>query len=139
MSPSSDYNHIGYNNAGLYYVDMAEGNPPPLTPAGYQVLLALAGGRAHGYAVMRFIDEVTEGSVQLGPGTLYRTIARLVADGLVEEVAGGASDEPHDARRRYYRLTPLGAEAVRDEALLQARLLDAARRAGLLDETEETP
>ncbi|HWM02813.1 MAG TPA: PadR family transcriptional regulator [Actinophytocola sp.] len=111
---------------------MAEGNPPPLTPAGYQVLLALAGGRAHGYAVMRFIDEVTEGSVQLGPGTLYRTIARLVADGLVEEVAGGESDEPHDARRRYYRLTKLGRAAAGRETALLARLVDVAAEAGLL-------
>lgn len=111
---------------------MAEGSPPPLTPAGYQVLLALAGGRAHGYAVMRFIDEVTDGSVQLGPGTLYRTIARLVADGLVEEVAGGESDEPHDARRRYYRLTPLGLAAATRETVLLARLVDVATDAGLL-------
>ncbi|MGH3762599.1 PadR family transcriptional regulator [Actinophytocola sp.] len=111
---------------------MTEGNPPPLTPAGYQVLLALAGGRTHGYAVMRFIDEVTGGSVQLGPGTLYRTIARLVADGLVEEVAGGESDEPHDARRRYYRLTDLGHLAATRETALLARLVDVAAEAGLL-------
>jgi DNA-binding PadR family transcriptional regulator len=111
---------------------MTEGNPPPLTPAGYQVLLALAGGRAHGYAVMRFIDEVTAGAVQLGPGTLYRTIARLVADGLVEEVAGGESDEPHDARRRNYRLTALGVAAATRETELLARLVDVAAGAGLL-------
>lgn len=112
---------------------MDSGNPPPLTPAGYQVLLALAGGRAHGYAVMRFIDEVTRGEVQLGPGTLYRTIARLVADGLVEEVSGGEEGEPHDARRRYYRLTPLGVAAATRETELLARLLDVAAGAGLLD------
>ena len=111
---------------------MAEGNPPPLTPAGYQVLLALAGGRAHGYAVMRFLDEVTDGSVQLGPGTLYRTIARLVADGLVEEVAGGEAEEPHDARRRYYRLTELGRAAATRETELLALLVDVAAQAGLL-------
>lgn len=115
---------------------MAEGNPPPLTPAGYQVLVALAGGRAHGYAVMRFLDEVTGGEVQLGPGTLYRTIARLVADGLVEEVAGGEPDEPHDARRRYYRLTDLGIAAATRETELLARLLAVATRAGLLDERD---
>jgi DNA-binding PadR family transcriptional regulator len=111
---------------------MAEGNPPPLTPAGYQVLLALAGGKTHGYAVMRFIDEVTGGSVQLGPGTLYRTIARLVADGLVEETPGGDSGEPHDARRRNYRLTRLGRTAATRETELLARLVDVAAAAGLL-------
>ena len=81
---------------------------------------------------MRFIDEVTDGSVQLGPGTLYRTIARLVADGLVEEVAGGDSGEPHDARRRYYRLTKLGRAAASRETALLARLVDVAAEAGLL-------
>jgi DNA-binding PadR family transcriptional regulator len=113
---------------------MADGNPPPLTPAGYQVLLALADGHAHGYAVMRFVDEVTGGTVQLGPGTLYRTIARLAADGLVEEVAGGTGDAPHDARRRNYRLTRLGRSAAARETELLARLVDVAARAGLLRE-----
>ncbi len=117
---------------------MPERNPPPLTPAGYQVLLALAGGKAHGYAVMQFVEEVTGGSVQLGPGTLYRTIARLVADGLVEEVAGGDSGEPHDARRRYYRLTPLGRTAARRETELMARLVEVAADAGLLGGTRRS-
>jgi DNA-binding PadR family transcriptional regulator len=111
---------------------MVDRNPPPLTPAGYQVLLALGSGLAHGYAVMRFVEEVSGGTVTLGPGTLYRTIARLVADGLVEEAPGGETDEPHDARRRNYRLTPLGIAAARQETELLARLVDAAARAGLL-------
>lgn len=113
---------------------MVDRNPPPLTPAGYQVLLALAGGKAHGYAVMRFVEEITRGEVALGPGTLYRTIARLVADGLVEEVPGGSGDS-HDARRRYYRLTPLGRTAARRETELMARLLAVAADAGLLGST----
>lgn len=112
---------------------MSAGKPPPLTPAGFQVLLALAGGKAHGYAVMRFIDAATDGTVQLGPGTLYRTIARLVADGLVEEV--GVAGEPRDARRRNYRLTELGFVAARRESALLARLVDLAAAAGLLPGT----
>jgi DNA-binding PadR family transcriptional regulator len=104
---------------------MADRNPPPLTPAGYQVLLALASGHAHGYAVMRFIADATGGSVQLGPGTLYRTIARLAADGLVEEADG-------DARRRNYRLTASGRAAARRESALLARLAALAAEAGLL-------
>ncbi|MGH9243209.1 MAG: PadR family transcriptional regulator [Acidimicrobiales bacterium] len=105
---------------------------PPLTAAGFQVLLALASGHSHGYAVMTFIEEVTDGAVRLGPGTLYRTIARLVADGLVAEAEGSDPDAPHDARRRYYELTPRGREAAAEEAALLARLTAAAAHARLL-------
>lgn len=111
---------------------------PALTTAGFQVLLALAAGHSHGYAVMGFVDQLTEGRVRLGPGTLYRTLARLVADELVTEFEANDPTAPHDARRRYYQLTPLGDQAVREEAALLARLLDAARRAGVLEE-ERTP
>jgi DNA-binding PadR family transcriptional regulator len=117
---------------------MADGNPPPLTPAGYQVLLALASGTTHGYAIMRFVDEATAGAVRLGPGTLYRTIARLVADGLVEETGAETSGET-DARRRNYRLTRLGRTAARRESALLARLVAVAAEAGLLpDEGRRT-
>ncbi|TCO65767.1 PadR family transcriptional regulator [Actinocrispum wychmicini] len=104
---------------------------PPLTPAGFQVLLALAGGPAHGYAIMRFVEEVSDGTVRLGPGTLYRTLQRLVVDGMVVEVAGD-SEEPHDARRRYYELTAQGRTAAAEEAALLARLVECAARAGLM-------
>src|SRR5215210_491351 len=111
---------------------MSAVNPtPPLTQAGFLVLLALASGERHGYAVMRFVEETTGGRIRLAPGTLYRTIARLLADGLVEEVEGSDRDAPHDARRRYYRLSELGERAVRQEAELVARLSSAAKRAGL--------
>jgi len=114
-------------------------NPiPPLTPAAFQVLLALAAGEGHGYAVMRFVEQVTAGSVRLGPGTLYRTIGRLLADGLVEEAEGGDPAAPHDARRRYYRLTPLGRQAAKAEAALLARMVAAADHAGLLPAKEPT-
>jgi DNA-binding PadR family transcriptional regulator len=109
---------------------------PPLTPAAFQVLLALAAGHGHGYAVMRFVEQLTAGSVRLGPGTLYRTISRLLADGLVEEVAGGDPAAPHDARRRYYRLTSLGRQAAEAEAAQLGRLVTAAARAGLLPAKE---
>ena len=105
---------------------MADGNP--LTPAAFQVLLALAtgpGGRAHGYGIMGFVAEVTGGAVQLGPGTLYRTLTRLAADGLAEELPG------EDSRRRYYRITPAGRAAAARETALLARLVAAAGDAGL--------
>ncbi len=103
-----------------------------VTPAAFQVLVALAAGEAHGYAVMRFVQQLTGGAVRLAPGTLYRTMARLVADGLVEETEQTDPRAPHDARRRYYRLTRLGRRAAREEASMLSRLVAAAESAGLL-------
>lgn len=104
---------------------------PPLTQAGFLVLLALAAGEAHGYAVMQFAEETTDGRLRLPPGTLYRTISRLLADGLVEEIAGQDPEAPHDARRRYYRLSERGRQAAEDEAELLTRLARASAAAGL--------
>ncbi len=103
----------------------------PRGQAGFLVLLALASGEAHRYAVMQFAEETTDGRVRLPPGTLYRTISRLLADGLVEEIEGEDPDAPHDARRRYYRLTEGGRRAAEEEAELLARLTQAASGAGL--------
>src|ERR1019366_1189042 len=88
----------------------------PLTPAVFHVLLALAGGERHGYAIMQEVPESPEGQIKMGPGTLYGTVKRLLEAQLIRE-----SDErpdPHldDERRRYYRLTGVGEEGVKAEA-----------------------
>jgi DNA-binding PadR family transcriptional regulator len=104
-----------------------------LTPTAFQVLLALAAGESHGYAVLKYVEEVTEGGVRIPAGSLYRTIARLLADGMVEEAQ---SDDPtaiHDARRRYYRLTRDGRDAAAEHAARLSQLVAASRGAGLLD------
>jgi DNA-binding PadR family transcriptional regulator len=108
-----------------------------LTSAAFQVLVALASGHGHGYAVMRFVEQLTDGEVRLPAGTLYRTMARLVADGLVEETETSEPEAPHDARRRYYRLTLLGHQVARDEAAVLSRIVVAAQAAGLL--TDDSP
>lgn len=127
------YIRHGYILTGLYTGRVSVVNSvPSLTQAGFLVLLALASGEAHGYAVMRFVEETTGGRVRLPPGTLYRTISRLVADGLVEGIEGEDPDAPHDARRRYYRLTERGRQAAKDEAELLDGLTAAAVRAGLV-------
>jgi DNA-binding PadR family transcriptional regulator len=99
----------------------------------FLVLVALAGEARHGYAIMREVEEETGGAVRLGPGTLYRSIKRLLDDGLIEE-----SDDPddpddpaRDARRRYYRLTAPGERAARAEAERLDRVLRLARRSAL--------
>ncbi len=116
------------------YPDPKVGATPDisLTPAAFQVLVSLAPGARHGYAVMQDVEVLTEGAVRLGPGTLYRTIGRLVADGLIEETEGSEPDAPHDARRRRYQLTALGRSVAEREAEAMARLVDRARTVGLL-------
>ncbi len=97
----------------------------PLKPVDLQLLLALAGGERHGYGLVQAIAEATDSLVQLDPGTLYRVIKRLLADGLVAEAGRGEAAEPGGERRRYYALTPLGrqvltAELRRLEALVRS-------------------
>jgi DNA-binding PadR family transcriptional regulator len=99
----------------------------PLTPAVFHVLLALADGERHGYAIMQEVAEHTDGQIKMGPGTLYGTVKRLLEAQLIEE-----SDErpdPHldDDRRRYYRLTGVGEEVVRAEARRYAEIVEIAR------------
>lgn len=105
----------------------------PLTPAVFHIMLALAEHESHGYGIMQEVSRLTQGQLRLGPGTLYRSIQRLVLDGLIEERKDSAAVEEDDERRRYYRLTKLGLEVVRAEARRLATLVDAARQHGLLD------
>jgi len=106
--------------------------PIVLTPAVFHVLLALADGPSHGYGIMQEVDEFTAGSTKLGPGTLYRSIQRMLVDGLIEELAIAAHDESDDDRRRYYRLTPKGLATAKSEAQRIANLVEAAQRRKLL-------
>jgi DNA-binding PadR family transcriptional regulator len=99
----------------------------PLTPAMFQVLIALADGEKHGYAIIKEVARRTDGKVRLRAGTLYTVIRRFVGDGLIEETAERPDPALDDERRRYYRLTKHGravavAEAERlNETLAQAR------------------
>ena len=88
----------------------------PLTPAVFHILLALADGERHGYAIMREVAESTAGQLQMGPGTLYGTLKRLLAAKLVEESDERPDPALDDERRRYYRLTALGRRVAAAEA-----------------------
>ncbi len=105
---------------------------PLLTPAVFHILLALADGESHGYGIMQDVERFTNGETRLGPGTLYRSIQRMLVDGLIEELAIALHDETDDDRRRYYRLTPQGRAAAKREAERLADLVDAARHRDLL-------
>ena len=97
----------------------------PLTPAMFYVLVALADGPTHGYAIMKEVERLTDGAVGLSTGTLYGIIKRLLADGLIRE---GASRGRDDSRRRTYDLTPFGRDVARAEAARLEHTLAIARR-----------
>jgi DNA-binding PadR family transcriptional regulator len=105
---------------------------PALTPAMFHILLALAGGERHGYAIMQVVADDTDEAVRLGPGTLYRSIKQLLAIGLIEESGERPDPQLDDERRRYYRLTALGDQAMRAEFVRLGRLVSLGRRRGLL-------
>src|ERR1043166_865136 len=86
----------------------------PLPPATFPILLAVLNGELHGYAIIQDVEARTDGSLRMSAGTLYRSVARMVEQGLIAEVAKrrAVSD---DARRRYYRITPFGTAGARSE------------------------
>src|SRR4051812_37261753 len=100
----------------------------PLPPAVFRLLLALRAGEQHGYALMQRVEELTEGAVRMGPGTLYGAIKRMLADGLIEETAERPAPALDDQRRRYYRLTAHGAHVCDAEVARLEALLRNARR-----------
>jgi len=115
----------------------------PLTPVAFEILLSLAEGDRHGYHIMHAVEERSGGRITLHPGTLYRAIARLLDEQLIEELVmarrigvDARPDPSTDERRRYYRLTTFGkdvaeAEAERLESQVQAaRALRLLRRSG---------
>jgi DNA-binding PadR family transcriptional regulator len=105
----------------------------PLTPALFHVLLALADGEKHGYAILKEVEQQTEGEVRLSTGTLYGIIKRLLADGMIRECPKRPAADFDDQRRRYYRLTDRGREIATAEAERLAKLLERARGKRLLD------
>ena len=104
----------------------------PLTPALFNVLLALSDGEKHGYAILKEVEEQTSGEVELSTGTLYGIIKRLLAEGLIVELRSRPAAENDDQRRRYYRLTDDGRRLAVAEAERLAKLLARARSKRLI-------
>lgn len=105
-----------------------------LTPAMFQILLALGDGEKHGYAILKDVEEQTAGDVHLSTGTLYAIMKRLLAEGIIEECRNRPPAEEDDQRRRYYRLTPHGREITIAEAQRLEKLIATARNKRLLPE-----
>ncbi len=104
----------------------------PLTQAVFHILLALADGEKHGYAIMQEIGEYTGGAVRMGPGTLYGSIQRMLKDGLIVEVQERAEPAPGEERRRYYALTGFGLRVLRAEVRRLEQLIHLAQSKQIL-------
>lgn len=111
----------------------------PIPPASFHILMVLAKGKNHGYRIMQEIDEATEGSFRIGPGTLYTSIKRMLKAGWIEEVDQRADPKLNDERRRYYRLTGLGRRVSQAEALRLAKAVNLAQDAKLLSSLTWAP
>src|SRR5665811_2256351 len=118
-------------NISVTDVFMARPQPPhellPLTPPVFHILLALSDEDRHGYGIMQDVARQTDGALQLGPGTLYGCLKRMLAAGLVEESDERPDPALDDERRRYYRMTALGQQVVRAEAQRLTSAVMAAR------------
>lgn len=99
----------------------------PLTPAVFQIMVSLADGERHGYSILREVERFTNGSVKLGPTTLYRSIRQMLASGLIEETDERPDPTLDDERRRYYRLTVYGRQVALAETKRLEWLVLAAR------------
>jgi DNA-binding PadR family transcriptional regulator len=106
-------------------------NPPLKTPV-FHILLSLTEGDLHGLGVADWVEAATDGAVELGPGTLYRSLKEMAARGLIREVDAPVQDA--DPRRRYYTITPAGRDVVVAEAARLERLVAVARERKLLQE-----
>jgi DNA-binding PadR family transcriptional regulator len=99
----------------------------PLPAAAFHILLALSAGECHGYGIILDVEARTNGELRLSPGTLYRTIQRLLEDGLIEEPRRKPSTPGKDPRRRYYRITPFGTAVARAETRRLTELVRLAK------------
>jgi DNA-binding PadR family transcriptional regulator len=102
----------------------------PLPPATFHILVALADEERHGYAIMQDVAARTNGELKLGAGTLYRSIQRMLEQGLIVETSTRPAPELDDERRRYYRITPFGRTVARAETRRLAQMLKLARASG---------
>jgi DNA-binding PadR family transcriptional regulator len=102
----------------------------PLPPATFHILVALADEDRHGYAIMQDVAARTGGALKLGAGTLYRSVQRMLEQGLIAEAKSRPAPDMDDERRRYYRITPFGRSVASAEARRLAQMLKLARASG---------
>lgn len=114
-------------------IDAAEVNALlPLPPATFHILIALAEGERHGYAIIQEIAARTDGEVKLSAGTLYRSVQRMLEQGLLQESRRRPAPEEDDERRRYYLLTEFGTAVARAETRRLTQMVKLARASGFV-------
>ena len=106
----------------------------PLPRLAFQILLALARGESHGYAIAKEVERNTDGRTKPSTGSLYLSMEKLHTQALIEEIEGSPADASEDARRRYFRITALGRLVARAETERMMRLVNLARERDLLSE-----
>ena len=106
----------------------------PLPAATFHILMAVAEGERHGYAIIQHVEARTDGELRMSAGTLYRSIARMLEQGLIAEATRRPARVSDDPRRRYYHITPFGTAVARAEARRLSQLVRLARSQGLLAE-----
>jgi DNA-binding PadR family transcriptional regulator len=102
----------------------------PLAETTFHILLAVGDGERHGYGIIQDVAARTDGALKLGAGTLYRSIQRMLEQGLIAETSRRPAPEQDDERRRYYRITPFGRAVARAETARLQRLVSLARAGG---------
>ncbi len=102
----------------------------PLPPVTFHILMTLAGQDRHGYAIIQEVEARTDGAVRIGAGTLYRSIQRMLEQGVIIETRDRPTPDLDDERRRYYRITPFGSDVARAETRRLAQMLKLARAQG---------
>ena len=102
-----------------------------LPPATFHILMSLAEEERHGYAIIQDVEARTDGELRLSPGTLYRSIQRMLEQGLIVESNRRPARALDDERRRYYRITPRGVDTARSELRRLKELIRLGRERGL--------
>ena len=108
---------------------------PPLTPAVFHILLALSNGERHGYGIMKQVEADSQGKVNMGPGTLYGSLKRMLDAGLVKESDKRVDPEMDDERRIYYQITGIGAQTLAAELERYKRIVSLAQERHLYPKT----
>jgi len=112
----------------------------PINPRDFLILFSLtSSGKQHGYGIVKAVEQQSDGTVSLDPANLYRSVKRLIRDGLVVEAERRIAPDAGNERRRYYAVTDFGRKVVALEAARLARLADAARAGRLIPLEGEAP